>query len=146
MEINIDATVVDAWTEFISLREQGSLEDLDEQTRSIIYVVAAAEMRGEKINQRGILRILKPQSAMPILSRINELIADGWLVKDVDEADRRIKNIHLTPKSIALVNLLSATLRKVVKPVSAIAAGLMTLLMDYDKFAAILLTTEFLSI
>lgn len=145
MEIKIDAAVVDAWTEFISLREQGSLEDLDEQTRSIIYVVAAAEMRGEKINQRGILRTLKPQSAMPILTRLNELIADGWLVKDVDDADRRIKNVHLTPKSIALVNLLSATLRKVVKPVSVIAAGLMALLLDYERSTTFLLATEFLS-
>ena len=48
MEVKIDATVVDAWTEFIRLRERGAMEDLDETSRTIIYIVAGAEARGEK--------------------------------------------------------------------------------------------------
>lgn len=146
MNLQLDATIVDAWTEFIRLQEQGSIEDLDEKSRNIIYVVAAAEARGEKANQKCVLKALKPRSHMPILSRLNALIRQGWLSKENDPNDRRMKNLRLTAKSIAHINVLSATLRKVVKPTIAVAAGLVALLLDCDKSSTYIFATELLAI
>ena len=145
MDQPLDATIVDAWTEFIALREQGVIEELDEKSRNIIYAVAAAEKRGEKINQNGILKALKPKSHMPILSRLNALTRTGWLAKEIDPADRRMKIMRLTPKSVAMLNLMSKTIRSVVKPVTAIAAGLMAMYLACGKSAIYLYAAQVLT-
>lgn len=143
MNLQFDAAIVDTWTEFIRLQEQGAI-DLDEKSRSIIYAVAAAETRGEKINQNGLLKALKPKSHMPILSRLNALIRLGWLAKEVDATDGRMKIVRLTPKSIAMLNLMSKTIRSAVKTYSAIAAGIMALLWDFENSPLNLFATQVL--
>jgi len=131
MDVKLDATIVDAWTEFISLRDKGIIEDLDEKSRNIIYAVAAAEARSEKINQKGILVALKPRSHMPVLSRINALVRTGWLRSETDPSDRRIKNLHLTHKSMALVNRLSEVVKAAVKRTSVAMGCGMALVTDH---------------
>lgn len=145
MDQPLDATIVDAWTEFIRLQEQGAFEDLDDKSRNIIYVVAAAEARGERINQKIILKVLKPKSHMPILSRLNALVRTGWLAKEIDPADRRMKIMRLTPKSVAMLNLMSKTIRSVVKPVTAIAAGLMAMCLACGKSTIYLYAAQVLT-
>lgn len=130
MDVKLDTTIADAWTEFMSLRDKGVIEDLDEKSRSIIYAVAAAEARSDKINQKGVLAVLKPRSHMPVLSRINALIRTGWLSAETDPSDRRIKNLCLTAKSRVLVNLLSGVLRKAVRNASLAITFLVALLTD----------------
>lgn len=123
MDVKLDATIADAWTEFMSLRDKGVIEDLDEKSRSIIYAVATAEVRSDKINQKGVLAVLKPRSHMPVLSRINALIRTGWLCAETDPDDRRIKNLRLTAKSRMLVNRLSDIVKKAVRNASMAVAG-----------------------
>ena len=146
MDVKLDATVVDAWTEFITLRDKGMIDDLDEKSRNIIYAVAAAEARSEKINQKGILAALRPRSHMPVLSRINALIRTGWLRTETDPSDRRIKNVHLTHKSKALVNRLSEVVKAAVKRAAAATACAIGLVMDHANSTAFFLASEFLSI
>lgn len=146
MDVKLDATVVDAWTEFISLRDRGMIDDLDEKSRSIIYAVAAAEARSEKINQKGILAALKPRSHMPVLSRINALIRTGWLRTEMDPSDRRIKNVRLTQKSLALVNRLSEVVKAAVKRAGVAMTCGMALVTDHAYANAFFLASEFLSI
>ncbi len=132
MPLRIDATFVDVWTEFICLREQGVIEDLDEKSQSIIYVVAAAEARHEHITKRGVLKALKPRSIQPMTVRMAELLRDGWLSAEEDANDRRVKNLRLTQKSIMMINILSHTLKKVVKTATVLAAAMMALLLDFE--------------
>lgn len=146
MDVKLDATIVDAWREFISLRDKGVIEDLDEKSRNIIYAVAAAQARSEKINQKGILAALRPRSHMPVLSRINALIRTGWLRAETDPADRRIKNLHLTQKSMELVNRLSEVLKAAVKRAGAAIAGGMALVTDHANSNSFFLASEFLRI
>jgi hypothetical protein len=146
MDVKLDATIVDAWTEFISLRDKGLIEDLDEKSRNIIYAVAAAQARSEKINQKGILAALRPRSHMPVLSRINALIRTGWLRAETDPADRRIKNLHLTLKSTELVNRLSEVLKTAVKRAGATIACGVALVTDDANSNSLFLASEFLRI
>lgn len=131
MDVKLDATIADAWTEFMSLRDKGVIEDLDEKSRSIIYAVATAEVRSDKINQKGVLAVLKPRSHMPVLSRINALIRTGWLCAETDPDDRRIKNLRLTAKSRMLVNRLSDIVKKAVRNASMAVAGAAALLTGF---------------
>lgn len=146
MNNQLDATIVAAWTELTSLRERGPTEVIDDKCQSIIYAVAAAETRGEPINQNGLLRALKPKSNMPILSRTNALIRTGWLKVEKNEADRRNKYLRLTPKSIAMVNALSRTLKSVVNRANAMSAAVLALLWDYENSSANVLATGLLAI
>jgi hypothetical protein len=146
MDVKLDATIVDAWREFISLRDKGVIEDLDEKSRNIIYAVAAAQARSEKINQKGILAALKPRSHMPVLSRINALIRTGWLRAETDPADRRIKNLHLTQKSRELVNRLSEVIKEAVKRAGAAMACGMALVTDHANPNSFFLASELIRI
>lgn len=132
MEVKIDATVVDAWTEFIRMRDRGAIEYLDEYSRNIIYAVAAAEARGEKISKRRILRTLRPKTHSAIANRITALTTMGWLAYENDPSDSRVKNFRLTPKSIAMVNLFSDTLKRVVKERSDNDVGETTQGFEYE--------------
>jgi len=133
MKTKLDATFVDAWTEFVTLREQGRIEELDEKVRHIIYIVAAAESRNENITQKGILRALKPKSSAPVTARIKELVRDGWLRAETHRHDKRTKNFYLTPKSTTMVNVLSGIVKKAVRQTAAFAAALMALLVEIDQ-------------
>lgn len=145
MTQQLDATIVDAWMEFMSLREKGTIEDLDEKHRTIIYVVAGAEARGEKINQKCVLSSLGPRSAMPIISRINALVRRGFLTAEKDLTDQRIKYLRLTPKSIAMVNVLSAILKRVANQTAAVAAAGMMILLENQELRACLFAAEHLA-
>lgn len=127
------------------LRQKGIIEDLDEKSQTIIYAVAGAEARGEKINQKCVLRVLAPKFAMPIIGRINALIRQGLLRVEKDATDQRVKYLRLTPKSIALVNVLSSTLKKVVNQVVVTACGLV-LLLENQGLQAYFVAAEHLAI
>lgn len=133
MSLQFDATVVDAWTEFIRLRERGVIEELDEKSRTIIYMVAAAEARGEKISQNCLLRTLKPRSSIIIVRRIDALAKAGWLEKEKNLSDGRRKNLRLTPKAIAMVNLLSGMLKTVVRQAAETAPVGVAPVLDYER-------------
>lgn len=137
MDVKLDSTIAEAWAEFMSLRDKGLIEDLDEKSRSIIYAVATAEARSDKINQKGVLAVLRPRSHMPVLSRINTLIRTGWLSAETDPSDRRIKNLRLTAKSRMLVNRLSDVVRRAVKNASVAVACAIALLSDFAHSNAV---------
>ena len=143
MTQNIDYTMVDVWKAMSALHKRDDYAVLDQQSRSIIFVVAGADAQQKPMNYRGIMAALRPKSRAPICARIQQLIREGWLEAKPDPTDKRAKTLHLTPKSATFVNSLSSAIKRVVKATSAIAASLVAQMTYHDISSTLLVGHAF---
>ena len=143
---HIDPTMVDVWKAVSALHTKDEYAFLDQKSRAIIFAVAEAELQQKPLNSKGIISTLRPKSQMPVISRLQKLIREGWLKAAADPNDKRSKTLHLTPKSVGFVNSLSSAIKGVVKATAAIAALLLAELRCQDNSTTLLFASAFTSI
>ena len=78
-------------------KEQG-LHTLDPLSKSILQMVACADMMHQKMRVSDIIK--DSHTTFPtVISHLRRLSEDGWVTKTEDAEDRRVILLHITPKA-----------------------------------------------
>ena len=96
-----------------SVEENTGLNSLDPISKEILGRIAAAEVRDKPAKVTEIIKLGQLGTPPTLFGRVSNLEENGWIVALIDDADKRVRRLTLTPKARRAYSMMSAAAFKI---------------------------------